>query len=62
MKACTAGEVLKTMQPGLYTSAIVFLNANLNYNPETKVIGPSLDMGATLHYTPFTKWVIPSVF
>jgi len=44
MEVCTAREVLKTMQPGLYTSAIVFLqlflNANLNYNPETQVKGP----------------------
>jgi hypothetical protein len=41
MEVCTADEVLKTMQPGLYTSAIVFLqtflNANLNYDPETRV-------------------------
>jgi len=44
MEVYTADEVLKTMQPGLYTSAIVFLqlflNDNLNYDPETKVNGP----------------------
>jgi hypothetical protein len=54
MEVCTADEVLKTMQPGLYTSAIVFLqlflNTNLKYNPETKVIAPgSLTNGRYCH-------------
>ena len=58
MEACTAGEVLKTVQPSLYTSAIVFLqlflNANPNYNPKAqlKAWGPVILKGNQLnpHY------------
>jgi len=44
MEVCTAGEVLKTMQPNLYTSATIFLqlflNANPNYTPKAQVNKP----------------------